>query len=169
MVESDDVLVPASTPRPAKRGLGCVPTILLFVVVVVVGLVVGTMLSGDDDEPAEERSELIGDGRLPDGGADRAWRVEVQVDETDDTCVFLYADDDQLTGSCDDTPQAATIGASTVVFGIVETAGDVALVLSDDTSLELQTFAVEGFDGRFYVEVVEREVEAVRLVAAAQG
>src|SRR3546814_20265267 len=47
-----------------------------------------------------------------------AWRVEAVRDVEGDSCAFLFADDEQLTGSCAPTPQDASFGGSTVVFGL---------------------------------------------------
>ena len=161
MVESDDVLVPASTPRPAKGGLGCLTTVVLFVVVIVIGLIVGTMLSGDDDDGDDERSQVISDGTYEEAGQSATWHVDAELDVEGDTCVFLYKAEeaDPVTGSCDDTPQAATLGPTTIVFGLVDSsARNVSVRLSDGSSPVVETFEVEGFDGRFYVNPVSGDV-----------
>jgi hypothetical protein len=53
---------------------------------------------------------------------------------------------------------------TTIVFGQVSTgAEDVTVELSDGTEVDAGTVTEDGFDPRFYVEVVPRAVEAVRL------
>jgi hypothetical protein len=169
MEQQDDALVPASTPRPAKGGLGCVTTAILFVVIVAVGLVVGTVLSGGDDD-ADERAETIADGVVRDGTAERTWRIDAEVDEAGASCVFLYEAEEQVTGACDDTPQAATLGETTILFGRMAAGRtDAAVELSDGSRQPVEGFDVDGFDERFYVEQLRREVDAVRLVDAAGG
>ncbi len=163
MSQSDDVLVPPSTPRPAKSGLGCLATIVLFVVIVVVGLLIGRLLGDDTDDT--DRSELVADGIAQVDGKDVAWRVDAVEDEAGDTCVFLYEDGEQLTGACDPTPQDATLGTVTVVFGQVPAdADDVTVELDDGTQQAVETFERDGFSERFYAVVVDRDVDAVRLV-----
>ena len=162
MSQSDDVLVPPSTPRPAKSGLGCVTSIVLLLAIVTAGLIVGRLLGGEDDDT--DRSELVADGITQVDGEDVLWRVDAVEDEAGDTCVFLYEDDEQLTGACDPTPQDATLGTITIVFGQVPAdAEDVGVELDDGTEQPVETFERDGFAERFYAVVVDRDVDAVGL------
>jgi hypothetical protein len=125
-------------------------------VVVGAGLVIGTVLSRDD-EPAEEVSVTVDEGTI-DG---IAWRVDAERDVEGDRCAFLYQDGDQLTGSCTVVPQDATIGDRTVVFGRADDDADAVRVeLDDGEVLEIDTVAVEGIDGRYFVAVVDGDVDA---------
>jgi hypothetical protein len=151
---------PAATPVPAKRsGWGCLIALVLLPIVVIAGLVVGTVLR-DDDEPTAAVAVTLDEGVIDGVG----WRVAAELDVEGDSCVFLYEDGEQLNGACDDTPQDATFGEQTVVFG--RAGGDVRtvdVVLSDGEVIEVDTVTAEGVDGRFYVEVVEGDVNAERL------
>jgi hypothetical protein len=133
--------------------------LVLFPVVVIAGLVIGTALSNDDD-PNTVESVTLEEGTID--GVE--WRVDAERDIDGDTCAFLYEDGAQLTGACSLTPQDATFGDQTVVFG--RAAGDarrVEVVLSDGDVVEVDTVTAEGVDGRFYVTVVEGDVDAERL------
>ena len=62
------------------------------------------------------------------------------------------------------TPQDATFGDQTVVFGrAASDARQVEVVLSDGETVEVDTVTAEGVDGRFYVTVVDGDVDAERL------
>jgi hypothetical protein len=155
---------PSATPRRAKppSNLGCIVAIVALPVVVFLGLVVGTALRGDDEEPEEEHVTLEG-GELE--GIE--WQVDAVVDVQGETCVFLYEDGaaDPLNGTCDLQPQDVTYGEQTVVFGRAD-AGDttVTVELSSTDSVDIDTVSADGMAGRFYVEVVEGDVDAVALV-----
>lgn len=152
---------PSVTPAAPKRsGPGCLVLGVLFPVVIVAGIVVGTVLD-DPDEPEEERSVTIADGTVADG---TEWRVDAVRDIEGDTCAFLFADDAQLTGGCALTPDDATFGNETVVFG--KAASDVTavrVVLNDGTAVDIDTVEAEGIEGRYYAKVVEGDVDAERL------
>jgi hypothetical protein len=129
----------------------------LLPVVIVAGLVVGTALSDDGDEPDEE-SVTLDEGEI--GGVE--WRVDAQRDIEGDTCVFLFQDGDQLNGACTLDPQDVTIGDQTVVFG--RAASDrttVEVELDGGEVVELDTTTAEGMEGRFYVDVVAGDVDVV--------
>lgn len=150
---------PHATPvAPARSGPGCLLVGVLFVVVVIGGLVVGSILSRPD-EP-EDEAVTLDEGTLE----GTSWRVDAVEDVQGDTCVFLFEDGEQLTGGCDSTPQDATFGQRTVVFGKAEGAA-VAVEVELDTGdvVEIETQAADGMDGRFYVEVVDGDVDAAGI------
>ena len=152
---------PSVTPATPKRsGPGCLVIGVLFPIVILAGIVVGTMLD-DPEEPDEERSVTIADGTTADG---TEWRVDAVRDIEGDTCAFLFADDAQLTGGCALTPDDATFGDETVVFG--KAASDVStvrVVLNNGTAVDIDTVEAEGIEGRYYAEVVDGDVDAERL------
>ena len=62
------------------------------------------------------------------------------------------------------TPDDATFGDETVVFGRADSAAEaVRVVLNVGEVVEIDTVEVEGFEGRFYAELVEGDVDAERL------
>jgi len=148
---------PIVTPAPRGSGPGCLVTLALLPVVVIAGLIVGSILSGEDD-PNDEASVTLDEGTI-DG---TEWRVDAMRDVEGDECVFLFQDGEQLTGACTLTPQDATIGQQTVVFGRAATdSTSVRVLLDDDEVVEIDTVTAEGIDGRFYVAVVDGDVDAV--------
>ncbi|MGH9275091.1 MAG: hypothetical protein ACRDZU_10635 [Acidimicrobiales bacterium] len=152
---------PSVTPAAPKRsGPGCVVLAVLFPVVILAGIVVGTVLDRPDDAD-EERSVTIADGTTSDG---TEWRVDAVRDIEGDTCAFLFEGDEQLTGGCALTPDDATFGDETVVFG--KAASDtttVRVVLNTGTVVEIDTVEADGISGRYYAKVVEGDVDAVSL------
>ena len=151
---------PSATPAAPKRsGPGCLVTLLLLPVVVIVGLIVGAALNQQED-PDAERSVTLDEGTI-DG---IEWRVDARRDVEGDFCAFLYEDGAQLTGACTLTPQDATFGGQTVVFGKASSdATSVAVVLSDGETVEIATVPADGLDGRYYVQVVDGDVDAEGL------
>jgi len=151
---------PSATPRrPARSGPGCLVSLILFVVVVVAGIVIGTMLN-DEDEPASEVAVTVSEGTL----GDSAWRVDAVRDVEGEVCAFFFQDGEQLTGSCDTTPQDATIDGTTVVFGKAPPSRTSLRVnLDSGASIQADADSVEGFDDRFYVAQVDADVDAVSL------
>jgi hypothetical protein len=144
-----------------SSNLGCVLALIAFPFVVLIGIVIGVLLRDDDDGPTEE-SVMLDRGEI-DGVA---WRVDAVRDVEGQTCVFLYEDDaaDPLNGTCDTQPQDVTYGDQTVVFGRTDAGRTTASVrLDDDEVVEVETVTADGLDGRFYVGVVERDVDAVAL------
>ncbi|MGQ0432734.1 MAG: hypothetical protein ACT452_10070, partial [Microthrixaceae bacterium] len=139
---------PSATPEPPLRsGPGCLVIGLLLPVVIVAGIVIGTILD-QPGGPDEERSVTLDEGTI-DG---TAWRVDAVRDIEGESCAFLYADGEQLSGGCEHTPDDATFGDRTVVFGA--TSADtttVRVVLSDARVVEIDTVEADGIDGRFYV------------------
>src|SRR5688572_23070096 len=103
---------PSVTPSPSRSGPGCLVPLALLPLVVLAGLIVGSILSGEDD-PNAEASVTLDEGTI-DG---TEWRVDAVRDVEGDECAFLFRDGEQLTGACTLTPQDATIGQQTVVFG----------------------------------------------------
>jgi hypothetical protein len=152
---------PSATPAPSKRsGPGCLVLGGLFLVVVLGGIVIGTALDQPDDPP-EERSAPVTDGVTGDG---TAWRLDAVVDVDEATCAFLFADDVQLTGGCGEVADDATFGEETVVFGHVE--GDVdtvRVILNIGEVVEIDTVAVDGYEGRYFAELVAGDVDVERL------
>ena len=152
---------PSATPAsPKSSGPGCLVALILLPVVILAGVVVGTVLNRPD-EPAEELSVTIADGTTRDG---TAWRVDAVLDIEGDTCTFLFEEGVQLTGGCALTPDDASFGDQTVVFG--HAPGDattVRVVLSNAEIVEVDTVEADGIDGRFYATVVEGDVDAERL------
>lgn len=151
---------PSATPRPTPRsGMGCLLGLVLLPIVVVAGVVVGTILNREDD-PNDEVSVTLDEGTID--GVD--WRVDAVRDVEGDTCAFLYQDGEQLTGACTVTPQDATIGQQTVVFGRASTgATSVSVELDTGDVVDIETVTAEGLDGRFYVQVVDGDVDAERF------
>ena len=153
--------LPSATPAPPKRsGPGCVVVAILVPIVILIGIVVGTVLN-QPDEPEEERSVTVAEGTTRDG---TEWRVDAVRDIEGDLCAFLFEAEAQLTGGCALTPDDATFGDQTVVFG--RTASDVTsvrVVLNNGTVVEIDTVEAEGLSGRYYAEVVEGDVDAERL------
>jgi len=152
--------------KPSSN-LGCVLAILALPVVVFIGLVIGLMLRGDDDEPTEE-SVTLEEGEI-DG---IEWEVAAVEDVDGEVCVFLYEDgaEDPLNGTCDFQPQDVTYVEQTVVFGqtdAVSGAGDpessvtVSLDGGDASSVDVDLESIEDIDGYFYVTVVDGDVDAV--------
>ncbi len=152
---------PSATPAPPKRtGPGCLVLGALFLVVVLGGVVIGTALDQPDDPP-EERSTSVTDGVAADG---TEWRLDAVVDVDEATCAFQFADEAQLTGGCGELADDATFGEETVVFGHVE--GDtetVRVVLNVGEVVEIDTVAVDGYEGRYFAELVEGDVDVERL------
>jgi hypothetical protein len=148
---------PSVTPAPPTRsGPGCLIALLLLPVVIIAGLVIGTALSGDDDA-ADETSVTLDEGTIE--GVE--WRVDAQRDVEGDVCAFLYQDGEQLTGACTPTPQDATIGGQTVVFGRADPSlTSVAVELDTGEVVEIDTIPADGIEGRFFVEVVDGDVDA---------
>lgn len=148
---------PSATPAPTSRsGPGCLLALLLLPVVVIVGVVVGTVLNKEDD-PNDEASVTLDEGTIE--GTD--WRVDAVRDVEGDACAFLYQDGEQLTGACTLTPQDATIGQQTVVFGRASTdSTSVRVVLDNADVVEIDTTRADGIEGRFYVQVVDGDVDA---------
>jgi hypothetical protein len=129
------------------------------VVVVIAGVVIGTMLN-DEDDPAAEVAVTVAEGSI--GGTE--WRVDAVRDVDGATCAFFFQDGEQLTGSCDTTPQDATIDDTTVVFGKAPPSRtSVRVDLDSGEDVPIQAKAVEGFDDRFYVSQVDGDVDAVSL------
>lgn len=154
--------VPASATSfaPARSGPGCLLLGVLFVVVVIGGLVVGSILSRPDDP--EDEAITLDEGTLE----GTSWRVDAVEDVQGDTCVFLFEDGEQLTGGCDTTPQDATFGQRTVVFGKAEGTDDaVEVQLDTGDVVEIETQSADGMDGRFYVEVVDGDVDAAGIAS----
>jgi hypothetical protein len=153
--------LPSATPAAPKRsGPGCLALGVLFPVVILTGIVIGTVLNRPDD-PDGERSVTVAHGTTADG---TEWRVDAERDVEGDTCAFLYQDDEQLTGGCALTPDDATFGDETVVFG--KAASDtmsVRVVLNTGTVVEIDTVEAEGIDGRYYAKLVDGDVDAERL------
>jgi hypothetical protein len=146
---------PSPTPRAAKSGAGCLLALVALPVVILLGLLVGKALGGDDDEARDERV-TIDEGSL----AGSEWRVDAVLDVQGDICAFLYEDGQQLTGSCDQTPQDATFGDQTVVFGQAGARESVEVQLSDGEVVEIDTVVAGEIEGRFYVTVVDGDVDA---------
>jgi hypothetical protein len=148
---------PSATPAPkARSGPGCLTVLVLLPVFVIGGFVIGAALS-DEDDPNEERSVTLDEGTID----DTEWRVDAERDVEGDACAFLYQDGEQLTGACSLTPQDATIGEQTVVFGRAASDATTVRVLLDNADVvEIDTTTADGIDGRFYVQVVDGDVDA---------
>jgi hypothetical protein len=135
---------------------------LLLPVVILGGLVIGAIASRSDG-PTDERSVTIDSGTI-DGVA---WRVDAVRDIDGDQCAFLFQDGEQLTGGCALTPDDATFGDSTVVFGkAASDAMQVRVVLSNGEVVDIDTVEANGIDGRYYAAVVAGDVDAKRLEVA---
>ena len=146
--------------KPSSN-VGCVIALIAFPFVVLIGIVIGLVLRDDDEGPSEE-SVTLEDGVI-DG---MSWQVAAVRDVDGQTCVFLFEDgaEDPLNGTCDLQPQDVTYGDQTVVFG--RAGGDdsqVGVELSDGQVIDVETTAPSGMDGRFYVTVVDGDLNAVAL------
>jgi hypothetical protein len=150
---------PSATPQPAAGGSGCLLLVIGVPLVILIGLVVGTILNRPDDAP-EEKSVTVAEGTV----GDTRWRVDAVRDVEGDICAFLYQDDEQLTGGCSLEPDDATFGDRTVVFGRAPIDDETVQVeLSDGRTVEIETETVEGIEGRFYAEVVDGDIDAEGL------
>jgi hypothetical protein len=150
----------AAGAKPPSN-VGCVIAIVALPFVILIGVVIGTVLRSDAD-PDEEDHVALDEGEI----AGTAWRVDAVKDVDGETCVFLYEDDaeDPLNGTCDLQPQDVTYGDQTVVFGRAPSGRTEATVaLSDDDDVTVETRAVDGMEGRFYVTVVDGDVNALSL------
>ena len=142
--------------RPPRSGPGCLIIALLLPVVMVVGIVIGSVLNQQED-PNGEKSLTLAEGTLE--ATD--WRVTAERDIEGETCTFLYAAGEQVAGACTLTPQDATFGDQTVVFGrSAGTTDAVSLQLTNGKVVSIDTQRAAGFDGRFYVQVVPGDVDA---------
>ncbi|MFL6204072.1 MAG: hypothetical protein ACJ739_01855 [Acidimicrobiales bacterium] len=151
----------AAGSKPPSN-VGCVIAIIALPVVILVGVIIGTVLRSDDGGDVDEDHVALQDGDL--GGT--AWRVDAVRDVEGETCVFLYEGEaeDPLNGTCDLEPQDVTYDDHTVVFGRVQPGTAPATVeLSNGEVIEVDTQTVDGMDGGFYVTVVDDDVDAVRL------
>ena len=151
---------PSATPRAKPpSNVGCVLAIIALPIVIVLGLVVGTALRGGDDEPEEEHATL--EAGETDGVA---WVGDAVHDVEGQTCIFLYEDrdEDPLNGTCDLQPQDVTYGDQTVVFGRAD-ASSVVVELSGGETVEVDTVTASDMEGRFYVTLVEGDVDALGL------
>ena len=153
---------PSATPQPKSgSGPGCLLGLLLLPVVVVIGLVVGTLLNPGDD-PDDTAAVTILEGTLE--GTE--WRVDATRDVEGATCAFLYQGDDDapLNGACTLTPQDVTYGDRTVVFGKAASDDEeVTVVFEDGSTTEIATVTAEGIEGRFYAQVVDGDLDAETL------
>ena len=149
---------PAAAPPPItpqrNANRGCIWIILLTPVVVILGLLIGAILR-DDDGGGDETAVRLDEGEI----AGVPWYVDAVRDVDGDSCVFLYEDGEQLTGSCTTEPQDATIAdTATVVFGIAPRESTAVRVgLSNGETIEIETEEAPPVSGRFYVDVVEEE------------
>ena len=145
----------AAAGKPPSN-VGCVIAIIALPFVLLIGVVIGTVLRNDDETSEEHVALEQGDG----------WRVDAVRDVDGQTCIFLYEGDaaDPLNGTCDLQPQDVTYDEETVVFGRAD-AGDtqVTVELSNGETIEVESSTVDGMDGRFYVKVVDGDVNAVAL------
>ncbi|MFZ6005951.1 MAG: hypothetical protein ACOYXM_18680 [Actinomycetota bacterium] len=122
-------------------------------------MVIGTVLNRPDDPP-EEVSFTIDEGTI----GDVEWRVDAVRDVDGETCAFLFQDGAQLTGGCALTPDDASFGDQTVVFGKApDDASSVRVVLSNGEVVEIEAVEAEGIEGRYYAAVVDGDVDAERL------
>jgi hypothetical protein len=136
---------------------------VLLPVVVLVGVVVGTLLNRPED-PNQEKSVTVEEGTTRDG---TEWRVDAVRDVEGDTCAFLFEDGQQLTGGCALTPDDATFGDQTVVFGKASSATTtVGVVLSNGEVVRIDTVVADGIEGRYYATVVDGDVDAEGLAPA---
>jgi hypothetical protein len=146
----------ATPPTSSRSGPGCLVALILLPIVIILGLVIGTVLSRDD-EPDEETSVTLSEGTID--GVE--WRVDAERDIEGDTCAFLYQDGEQLTGACTITPQDATIGDQTVVFGRADDGlASVRVELDTGAVVEIDTVTADGVAGTFFVQVVDGDVDA---------
>jgi hypothetical protein len=152
---------PGAPASPARTGPGCLVALVLLPIVVILGVIIGTVMSDRDGEPSDEASVTLDEGTIE--GVD--WRVDAVRDIEGDSCAFLYQDGEQLTGACTVTPQDATIGAQTVVFGRAdEGASSVGVELDTGEVVEIDTVTADGVDGTFFVQVVDGDVDAEAIV-----
>ena len=153
--------MPGAGTKPPSN-VGCAIAIVALPIVILIGVIIGTVLRSDDDEP-EEVHDTLQTGEL--GGV--AWKVDAVLDVDGQTCAFLYEEDaeDPVNGTCDQQPQDVTYGDRTVVFGKAKPDDTkVAVELDGGEVVDVQTVeAGKGIGGRFYVTVVDGDVDAVAL------
>ena len=148
-----------SDGKPSSN-LGCVLALIAFPIVVLIGIIIGLFLRDTDEGPTEVHDTLES-GEL-DG---ISWQVDAVQDVDGQSCIFLYEDgaDDPLNGTCDLQPQDVTYGDQTVVFGRAD-AEQVTVELDNGESVVIDTVtASESIAGRFYVTVVDGDVDAESL------
>jgi hypothetical protein len=150
----------ADPPAPIGRqptSIGCLWLLLLTPVVIVAGLVIGSLAAGRGDDGPSEASERLAEGIA----GDQEWHVDAVRDVDGEICAFLYVDGEQLTGACGPVPQDATLtDTTTIVFGKApDEAERVRVGLSDGRDLDLDTVAAGGVEGRFYVQEVEGDAD----------
>jgi hypothetical protein len=140
--------------------VGCVLAIVALPFVILIGVVIGTVLRNDDNETKETR-ENVADGEI-DG---TSYRVRVERDVQNASCIFLFEGDEQINGACGREPQDVTYGETTVVFGLTDPQRTTAkVVLSNGEVVEITTHDAHAIDDRWYVEEVEGDVNAEALV-----
>jgi hypothetical protein len=117
-LDRDPAPAPGATP---KQGAGCAWLLVAVPIAVVVGIVVGTLLSRSDGEEEVRTTLAQGEG----GGL--TWQVDAVRDIDGDRCAFLLVGGEQVTGGCTTRPQGVTFGPApdaadgrdvTVVFGL---------------------------------------------------
>jgi hypothetical protein len=150
-----------ATPPPPiasrRRGPGCLFWLIALPVVVVLGLVLGRLASGDDDEDDEDAVTLA------EGTAGGGWRVDAVRDVEGEVCVFIYVRGEQSTGGCGDIAQDETLddGAVTIVFGKAPRDADrVVVPVEPGEPVEVETVAADGIEGRFFVAELEGDLDA---------
>ncbi|MET0728139.1 MAG: hypothetical protein ABWZ76_07545 [Acidimicrobiales bacterium] len=150
----------ATTAARTRSGPGCLVLAVLFPIVILAGIVIGTVLNRPEDPP-EEKVVTVADGTTVDG---TEWRVDAIRDIEGEVCAFLYEDGAQLTGACDSTPQDATFGDETVVFGQTDpSTTSIRVILNNADTVEIDAVEAPGIEGRFYAEVVDGDVDVERL------
>jgi hypothetical protein len=159
---------PTSTPKPAKgSNRGCLMFAIGLPLVMLVGLAVGTALNRPDD-PNDTARVTVDEGTI----GDTDWEVTAERDVEGAACAFLYEDggEDPLTGACSLTPQDATFGEETVVFGRAGSdKAEVEVALSDGSTITIPTEVVGDVEGRFYAVVVPGDVDAEGFASATGG
>ena len=155
---------PSADQKPGITTRGCLLYVGLFLVVVIGGLMIGTALSRPDD-PNDEAKVTVEKGTI----GDTDWKVTAERDVDGAACAFIYEDgaDDPTTGACSLTPQDDTIGDQTVVFGRAGSQkAEVVVKLSNGETVTIPTREAKGIEGRYYVQVVDGDVDADGFASA---
>jgi hypothetical protein len=136
---------------------GCLWVLMLTPVVIVAGLVIGSLAARGGDDGPTEASVRIGQGTA-DG---QEWHVEAVRDVEGEICVFLYVDRQlQAAGACEPVPDRARFSDRMVVFGIApREAARVRVGLSDGREVEIDTVGAGEVEGRFYVQEIDGDPE----------
>ncbi len=135
----------------------------IFGIAMVLGALVAYAIRGNDDDDVDRRLDVVLE--RGDAGGDR-WSVHGRRDEQGDLCVEIRSRDQTVTGACGFDPQEATFEDRTVVFGLApEAAARVEVALDNGIRPSITTDGNEDFPARYYVTVVDGDVDLAEPTA----